>query len=64
MRFEESGRWIAETGGQCTKAMPQAIDEVGGIDMGEHKEQQQYFVRRVLATLDMLDERAEKIDVR
>jgi hypothetical protein len=32
--------------------------------MGEHKEQQQDFLKKALATLDMLDERAEKIDMR
>jgi hypothetical protein len=64
LRFKESGRWIAEIGGQCTEARPQAIDEMDSEGMGEHKEQQQDFVKKVLVTLDMLDERAEKIDMR
>ncbi len=62
--FKESGRWIAEIGGQCMKVRPQAANEAGGIEMGEPEEQQQDFVRKALATLDMLDERTEKKDMR
>jgi predicted nucleic acid-binding Zn-ribbon protein len=41
------------------------VDEAGSEDVGKHKEQQQQeFLKKALATLDMLDERAEKIDVR
>jgi hypothetical protein len=34
------------------------------VDLKKHKEEQQDFMKRALATLDTLDERAEKIDVR
>jgi hypothetical protein len=51
-------------GGQSTGAKPQAAVEAGSEGTGEHKEQQQEFLKMALTTLDMLDERAEKIDVR
>jgi predicted nucleic acid-binding Zn-ribbon protein len=34
------------------------------VDLKKHEEEQQDFMKRALATLDTLDERAEKIDVR
>ncbi len=33
------------------------------MSLGKHKQEQQDFVRKALTTLDMLDERAEKIDM-
>jgi hypothetical protein len=50
---------------QETGAKPQVVVEAGSERVGDHeKVQQQEFLDKALTTLDMLDERAEKIGVR
>ncbi len=53
-RFEESSRWIAEMGEGATEADPVLPRDTSDED----------FVKGALATLDMLDERAEKMGER
>jgi hypothetical protein len=50
-RFEESSRWIAEMGERAMEADPVLPKDTSDED----------FVKGVLATLDMLDERAERM---
>jgi hypothetical protein len=64
-RFEESSRWIAEIGGQGTRAKPHTGIEAEDERVGQHERaRQQGFENKALTTLDLLDERAEKIGVR
>jgi hypothetical protein len=53
-RFEESGKWIAEMGEQHVEVKSLAAGETSSED----------FMSGALATLGMLDEKVEKIDVR
>jgi hypothetical protein len=53
-RFKESGRWKAEMGEHLMEAEPVVSEETSNED----------FVKGALATLDMLDEKVERVDVR
>jgi hypothetical protein len=53
-RFEESSRWIKEIGEHIVEAKPLVMEETSNED----------FVNRALATLDMLDEKMERVGLR
>jgi hypothetical protein len=53
-RFEESSRWKAEMEGRATETEPAVPEDVSNEE----------FVKGALATLDMLDEKGERVSAR